>query len=200
MSGTSAIVLCLTMPVTWAMGFSFISPNSRALDKETGNTDTLNSAECILRRPTTVFKALQWLENGGGKIQSLPSNNTVQLGGERRGRYSAAQCLIQDHGNECQSYKQCGDRDHFWFQETMASNKISWSTGHLMHLTEKLRWERGTDKGFWPGEEYNWGYISGRLIRWQHVGPAGSGQTKCKQPAYGSCKQKRRYGKAHPQR
>lgn len=44
------------------MGFSFITPNSGALDKETGNTDTPSSAECILPGPI-VFKARQRLAN-----------------------------------------------------------------------------------------------------------------------------------------
>lgn len=60
---------------------------SRAPDKETGNTDTLNSAECILWGPTTVFKALQWLKNNGGeKTQSVTSNDIVQLGREGEAR------------------------------------------------------------------------------------------------------------------
>lgn len=95
----SALVLCMTLPVTWAMVLSFISPDSRALNKEIGNIDTLTQLTAFLRGLLYSKHYSDSKTMVGGK-QSLPSNTIVQSGGA--GDASITQCLTQDYQNECQ--------------------------------------------------------------------------------------------------
>lgn len=112
------------MPIAWAMGFSFITPNSRARDKETGNTDPPVPAECILPGPTVFQKHDSDLQTGGGKTLSLPSCDGPIVQGERQVQHSVESQTMRTNVHKCYSVLWQSSR---WLQEARLPNETSWS-------------------------------------------------------------------------